>query len=116
MKKEPKNEYLEKKLKEFDEKIPTRVLNADNPQYVLGWNMCKDVSKDFFISTIQELQGKGELERLIEELGDDLEQLWNVSKEDFADGHKWEAHTDGYCLVGKTPLEALQALKKELEK
>ena len=32
-------------IKSYNEKIPTRIMNEDNPQYVLGWNACKYLSE-----------------------------------------------------------------------
>ena len=31
----------------YDNNICERLLNEDNPQYVLGWNACRYLSKDF---------------------------------------------------------------------
>lgn len=53
---------------------------------------------------------------LIEACGDGFEQLWNVTKDECADGHKWEAHTDGYCMVGETPEIAVANLWLALNK
>ncbi len=38
---------LKKCLENFDEEIPTRTLNKDNPQYTLGWNACKYLCEKF---------------------------------------------------------------------
>ena len=49
----------------YDNNICERLLNEDNPQYVLGWNACRYLSKDF----IQKLLNKQaeEHQRVLEE-------------------------------------------------
>ena len=49
----------------YDNNICERLLNEDNPQYVLGWNACRYLSKDF----IQKLLNKQaeEYQRVLEE-------------------------------------------------
>jgi hypothetical protein len=41
------NDIIKASEERFDEKIQERILNEDNPQYVLGWNACRYLSKSF---------------------------------------------------------------------
>ena len=131
MKKEPKNEYFEKKLKLYEEKI-RKV--KENERYVFTLN--------FLASTIQELQkeecgiceepieagetyyclhascrarDRGKFEWLIERMGDDFKKL--VKNSNSFTATAWKSKEKKlFVKNGNTSLEALQALKKELEK
>ena len=95
---EPKNEYLEKKLKEFDEKY-SAIFSILKEQ---GFKLDLKGSLEYFLtSTIQELQKK-EL-KLLERLKLEFDTVVCEC------GDKWK-DSDGAELVK----EALKALKKEL--
>jgi hypothetical protein len=55
------------------------------------------------------------LEELIEACGDGLEELKQIKEEDLVN-YNWEAHADGFCVVGKTPTEAVAKLYIALNK
>ena len=38
----------------YDKQIQERILNEDNPQYVLGWNACRYLSKQFIKDFLME--------------------------------------------------------------
>jgi len=40
--------------KVYDKQIQERILNEDNPQYVLGWNACRYLSKQFIKDFLME--------------------------------------------------------------
>lgn len=49
-----KTTFEEEKLREYDKTIQQRTMNKDNPQYVLGWNACRYLSRDFLLSSLQQ--------------------------------------------------------------
>lgn len=78
---------------------------GETKQVDLGWSL--DTQQTFAFPTLEEI---------IEACADGFEQLWNVRKDDCADDHEWEAHTKGFCMVGKTPSEAVARLWLALNK
>ena len=46
--------FEEEKWREFDKTIQDRTLNEDNPQYVLGWNACRYLSRDFLCQALRQ--------------------------------------------------------------
>lgn len=45
---------------DYMDKIPLRIMNEDNPQYVLGWNACRYLSEDFFSNLLLQEKAKWE--------------------------------------------------------
>lgn len=56
--------FEEEKLDEFDQIIQERILNEDNPQYVLGWNACRYLSRNLLFSSLHQQR-----EMMREEIG-----------------------------------------------
>ena len=50
-----KNQFKEEVSKTYDNKIPERILNEDNPQYILGWNACRYLSKSVLSQKLDEI-------------------------------------------------------------
>ena len=48
-------QIIQKNMEEFEGEIQERKLNEDNPQYVLGWNACRYLSKSFLSSSQQKV-------------------------------------------------------------
>lgn len=67
----------------YAKEIPIRVMNEDNPQYVLGWNACRYLSEGFFKDLL--LQEKARvIKEVIEYISHDMG--WEES-EDFYMSH-----------------------------
>jgi len=60
-------------IKKFEKEIPQRILNEDNPQYVLGFNTCRYLSKDFLLQALSD-QRKEIIEEIEKEEIEDPER------------------------------------------
>ena len=67
-------------LEEFEEAIQERVLNKDNPQYALGWNACRYLSKSFLSTKLNEMLG--EIEKEIKATQEEVSESQGTHKHD----------------------------------
>lgn len=70
---------MKKEIKEFDKTIQERIMNKDNPQYVLGWNACRYLAREFINKALS--QQKKEIERMIMEMKADESKGWELVDE-----------------------------------
>ncbi len=97
--------------KRFDKEIPVRVLNKDNPQYVLGWNVARESAKSF----IRELLDRSRRE-LLEEIMGKIKELRRESGESKygQDDYNRGRHA-GYLYAFDDLLNALNETAKKSE-
>ena len=96
--------FEEEKLREFDKTIQQRTMDKDNPQYVLGWNTCRYLSRDFLCQALRQQR-----EMMREDKSSDFSKFFRGA----SSGEKKKVFLD---VAKRASKEQREMIRKEVEK